>query len=47
MVLAVGDPWLYNEYVDSRRLPPDFENRKAGERLFGWLLRQARPSLDR
>lgn len=24
-VFAVGDPWLYNEYTDGRKLPADFE----------------------
>jgi len=41
VVFAVGDPWLYNEYIDARRLPSEFENRKAGENLFRWLLGQA------
>ena len=42
LVVAVGDPWLYNEYVDSGKLPPEYENKKAGERLFTWLLQQAK-----
>jgi len=46
-VLAVGDPWLYNEYIDSRKLPPDFENKKAGEELFRWLLGLAKPGEDK
>jgi unsaturated rhamnogalacturonyl hydrolase len=37
-VFAVGDPWLYNEYIDNRKLPDDFDNHKAAENLFGWLL---------
>jgi len=41
MVFAVGDPWLYNEYIDNRRLPASFENLKAAENLVGWLLDQA------
>ncbi|HSK11702.1 MAG TPA: glycoside hydrolase family 88 protein [Phnomibacter sp.] len=40
-VFAVGDPWLYNEYVDGRRLPAAFENYKAAEDLVRWLLRNA------
>jgi len=43
-VFAVGDPWLYNEYMDHRRLPQDFENEKAAENLFRWLLQLAPPS---
>jgi len=37
-VLAVGDPWLYNEYVDGRKLPAEYENYKAAEDLVKWLL---------
>jgi lysophospholipase L1-like esterase len=43
LVLAVGDPWLYNEYIDTRRLPPGYDNARAGENLFRWLLEQASP----
>ena len=38
-VLGVGDPWLYNEYVDGRKLPAEFENYKAAEDLVQWLLK--------
>jgi hypothetical protein len=38
-VFAVGDPWLYNEYVNGR-LPKDFENDKAGADLAKWLKQQ-------
>jgi unsaturated rhamnogalacturonyl hydrolase len=37
-VFAIGDPWLYNEYIDNRKLPEEFENYKAAEKLFGYLL---------
>jgi len=37
-VLAVGDPWLYNEYIDHAHLPVDFENLKAAKNLVDWLL---------
>jgi unsaturated rhamnogalacturonyl hydrolase len=40
-VFAVGDPWLYNEYVDGRKLPAEFENFKAAHDLTGWLIRQS------
>ena len=40
-VFAVGDPWLYNEYVDGRKLPAEYENYKAAEDLVKWLLKQA------
>ena len=29
-VIAVGDPWFYNEYYDNRKLPEVFENFKGG-----------------
>ncbi|HVQ36331.1 MAG TPA: glycoside hydrolase family 88 protein [Pyrinomonadaceae bacterium] len=41
-VFALGDPWIYNEYVDGRRLPPEFDNAKAATELSLWLLKQAR-----
>jgi unsaturated rhamnogalacturonyl hydrolase len=41
-VFAVGDPWLYNEYVDGRKLPPEFENYKAAQDLSRWLLERSR-----
>jgi len=37
-VFAVGDPWLYNEYLDGYKLPPEYENTKAANNLFLWLL---------
>jgi len=42
VVFAVGDPWLYNEYVDGRKLPVEYENYAAAEDLAAWLLKQAR-----
>ena len=46
LVFAVGDPWLYNEYIDTRRLPADYENAKAGKNLFRWLLENAQCSVQ-
>ena len=40
-VFAVGDPWLYNEYVNGR-LPKTFENDKAMLDLSSWLLEKAK-----
>ncbi len=37
-VFAVGDPWIYNEYLDGRKLPAEYENFKAAEDLVKWLL---------
>lgn len=41
-VLAVGDPWLYNEYLDGRKLPAEYENFKAAGDLAKWLLKQSK-----
>jgi unsaturated rhamnogalacturonyl hydrolase len=38
-VFAIGDPWIYNEYIDHDRLPASFDNRKAAENLAEMLLR--------
>jgi len=40
VVFAVGDPWLYDEYVDGRKLPPTFDNYKAAQDLSRWLIQQ-------
>jgi len=40
-VFAVGDPWIYNEYIDHDRLPKDFDNLKAAENLSDYLLLHA------
>ncbi len=42
IVFAVGDPWLYNEYVDGRKLPMEYENYPAAVDLVKWLIKQAR-----
>lgn len=39
MVVAVGDPWLYNEYVNGR-LPAGYENDKAANDLVKYLLKK-------
>lgn len=41
-VFAIGDPWIYNEYIDHSRLPESFENRKAAENLTDLLLSYAK-----
>jgi len=38
-VFAVGDPWLYNEYVNGR-LPAGYENKKAADDVAQWLIKQ-------
>ena len=37
-VLALGDPWLYNEYVDGRKIPAVYQNFQAAKDLATWLL---------
>lgn len=39
-VFAIGDPWLYNEYVDGRKLPAGYDNYTAAVDLVNWLLNQ-------
>ena len=43
-VFAIGDPWLYNEYVDGRKVPIElgYENFKAAKDLAKWLLMQSK-----
>jgi unsaturated rhamnogalacturonyl hydrolase len=41
LVFAVGDPWLYNEYIDGRKLPDGYDNALAAKNLFQWLLSNA------
>jgi len=36
-VFALGDPWFYNEYMDTRRLPEGYDNPRAALNLFTWL----------
>ncbi len=37
---VLGDPWLYNEYTDGRKIPAVYENFEAGKDLGRWLLRK-------
>ncbi|MBD0286600.1 MAG: glycoside hydrolase family 88 protein, partial [Flavisolibacter sp.] len=41
-VFALGDPWIYNEYVDGRKLPAEFQNYQAATDLVQWLLQQSK-----
>lgn len=41
-VFAVGDPWFYNEYVDGRKLPDDYQNYQAAEALVKWAIQQTK-----
>jgi hypothetical protein len=40
IVFAVGDPWLYNEYVNGR-LPAVYQNDIAAKELTNWLKKQS------
>ncbi|KQC01254.1 glycoside hydrolase family 88 protein [Pedobacter sp. Hv1] len=37
VVFVIGDPWLYNEYVDGRKLPATYDNFKAANDLIDWI----------
>ena len=39
-VVAVTDPWLYNEYTDGRRLPAEYDNYAAGAEFARYVLEQ-------
>lgn len=39
-VFAVGDPWFYNEYVDGRKLPAEYQNYQAATDLVQWAVKQ-------
>jgi unsaturated rhamnogalacturonyl hydrolase len=41
-VFIVGDPWLYDEYTDGRKLPSDFDNFKAAQDLVKWAIDQSK-----
>jgi unsaturated rhamnogalacturonyl hydrolase len=41
-VFVVGDPWIYDEYTDGRKLPADYDNFKGAQDLSRWLLNQAK-----
>jgi unsaturated rhamnogalacturonyl hydrolase len=41
-VIAIGDPWLYNEYVDGRKLPSEFQNLSAANDLIEWLVQKTK-----
>ncbi len=39
-VFAVTDPWIYNEYIDHKFLPENFDNLKAANNLCDYLLQK-------
>lgn len=40
-VIAIGDPWIYNEYLDGRKLPAEYTNYNAATDLVQWLIQQS------
>ena len=42
MVLAIVDPWVYNEYVDghNHNLPSQYDNFTGGKEMVQWLIEQ-------
>ncbi len=41
MVIGIGDPWLYNEYVNGN-LQKEFENDKGANDLAAWLIKNSK-----
>ncbi|HTG55839.1 MAG TPA: glycoside hydrolase family 88 protein [Niabella sp.] len=41
-VFILGDPWIYNEYVDGRKLPAKYENFNAACDLVKWTLKNSK-----
>ncbi len=39
-VVAITDPWLYNEYTDGRKLPALYDDYAAGKEFVRWILTQ-------
>lgn len=40
-VFAIGDPWLYNEYMDDRKIAAkEYQNYTAAEDLVNWAIKQ-------
>jgi unsaturated rhamnogalacturonyl hydrolase len=39
LVFAVGDPWFYNEYVDGRKIPAEYQNYSAANEFVNWLIK--------
>lgn len=41
-VFVIADPWLYNEYIDGRKLPALYDNYKAADDLVKWALQASK-----
>jgi unsaturated rhamnogalacturonyl hydrolase len=44
VVIAIADPWIYDEYIVNDRLNSSFQNKIASEEFTDWLLKQIPPS---
>lgn len=44
VVIAIADPWIYDEYIVNDRLNSSFQNKIAAEEFTEWLLKQIAPS---
>lgn len=44
MVFAVGDPWIYNEYIDDHKLEAEFQNTQGATEWIQWLKARVRQS---
>lgn len=42
LVIAIADPWIYNEYIYHTLLPDNYDNASAAERIIERLLREKR-----
>ncbi|MGC2638216.1 MAG: DUF4350 domain-containing protein [Acidobacteriaceae bacterium] len=40
IVVAVTDPWLYNEYTDGKKLPSFYDQQAAGREFVRWVIEQ-------
>ncbi|MES2648199.1 MAG: glycoside hydrolase family 88 protein [Bacteroidota bacterium] len=40
-VFAAGDPWLYNEYTDGRKIPAEYQNFSAANELIEWMIKKS------
>ncbi len=40
LVVAVTDPWLYNEYTDGKKLPAIYDQYAAGHEFVRWVVEQ-------
>lgn len=39
-VFVIGDPWIYNEYLNGRKLPNEYQNYTAAQEMTKWLLQK-------